>query len=429
MLEGLGEGDLLIVGFGHNDEKSEDPSRFTDASLPLSCEGSFGYYLANYYVRAAREAGAECVLCTPIVRANELDDYGGVSGHVTPHGDYRAAVLEVGRELGVPVVDLGKITRERYLALGYREALLYHSVAVGRYGADGGTEADMTSVDRTHLNIYGASVIAYFLASELSKIPAARSFVREGISEPGREALVPNPDYRVPLYRAPLLEAYEAEEHFEAGDGWYGTAFGAVGGNPRDAAEGFTARAESDGSFIVGQRGGTSKGKIARDTDGFAFLFRPVGRDENFELFAECEVIFSAGQSQAALGLMLRDDCVLDQAEDGVASANYASASLLADALGSSVNFYREGGVLHTSGEREEAFGVGTVCSLSIKRVGQSVETALVCGGRTHGSAYVDFDFFARDSSRMYVGAFACRGTVIRLKKLTFRVTGKSQGA
>ena len=41
----LKEGDYLLIGFGHNDEKSDDESRFTDASRPLDDETSFQYYL------------------------------------------------------------------------------------------------------------------------------------------------------------------------------------------------------------------------------------------------------------------------------------------------------------------------------------------------------------------------------------------------
>jgi hypothetical protein len=38
-------GDFLLIGFGHNDEKSDDPLRFTDATKDYTDESSFAYHL------------------------------------------------------------------------------------------------------------------------------------------------------------------------------------------------------------------------------------------------------------------------------------------------------------------------------------------------------------------------------------------------
>lgn len=93
-------GDYLIIGFGHNNEKSDDAARFTDASKAYTDETSFGYYLYNYYIKLAEKAGATSILCTPVVRAQTNDDCSGNEGHVTATGDYAQAIRDLGVAVG-----------------------------------------------------------------------------------------------------------------------------------------------------------------------------------------------------------------------------------------------------------------------------------------------------------------------------------------
>ena len=46
---GIKAGDFLVIGFGHNDEKSDDAERFASAKDSTDTEGSFKYNLYNYY--------------------------------------------------------------------------------------------------------------------------------------------------------------------------------------------------------------------------------------------------------------------------------------------------------------------------------------------------------------------------------------------
>lgn len=50
LLDGMKKGDFLIIGFGHNDEKTEE-SRFTDANGDYKTEGSFAHSLYENYVQ------------------------------------------------------------------------------------------------------------------------------------------------------------------------------------------------------------------------------------------------------------------------------------------------------------------------------------------------------------------------------------------
>ncbi len=98
--EALSQGDFLLIQFGHNDEKIQDPSRYTQP---------FGAYQENlrYFIEEARKKGAHPVLITPIAR--RLFDENGVF-RPGSHGDYPEAVRQVGRQMCVPVADLTTAT-------------------------------------------------------------------------------------------------------------------------------------------------------------------------------------------------------------------------------------------------------------------------------------------------------------------------------
>ena len=127
LVNSIGEGDYLIIGFGHNDEKAET-ERYTNPNLPYTDSttlingraASFAYTLYNYYIKVAEDAGATPILCTPIVRANSSDNYEGSSAHITETatvgdiefagGDYAKAIRDLGAATDTTVVDLTAIT-------------------------------------------------------------------------------------------------------------------------------------------------------------------------------------------------------------------------------------------------------------------------------------------------------------------------------
>lgn len=136
----LTKGDVLLIQFGHNDEK-EDPLRHTDPDTT---------YRENLgkFIGTARRHGAYPVLVTPIAR-REFDE----RGQFRPgsHGAYPDAVRKVGEEQHVPVIDLTTIT-ERYLA------------AMGDIASK---PLFMWPKDNTHLKAEGAVVMAGFLCDGL----------------------------------------------------------------------------------------------------------------------------------------------------------------------------------------------------------------------------------------------------------------------
>ena len=428
----LKEGDYLIIGFGHNDEKSDDTERFTDASKPYTEEGSFGYSLNEYYIKLAIEKGATPILCTPIVRVSSSDNYSGTNGHVTDNGNYAQAIIDLGNALNVSVIDLTDITKARYEELGYDDAKYYHAFTAGKYGADGTTiVVDTNSLDGTHLNIYGAKYVAYRLATELKNLEGIGKYVLQDIAEPTRADLVSNPDYEVPGYSAPNLSAYDAPHHFKTvSEGWYGTAFGSTGGNPASSDNGYYATETEAGVFKVGQlKEGSNKGKFSSTEDGFAFAFRQVEADKNFTLSVTATVTTAPPTNQAGFGLMLRDDVYLSVNDKAIIS-NYVTAGILVNSSNTTAFFYRENTSLEKGREISTARPtVGDTYEMKIERIGQTVNITVIYNGEIYTSSSVDFDFFAVDNDYMYVGMFANRGTVIEFTNVQFEITGISQGA
>lgn len=149
-------GDLLLVQFGHNDEKKEDPNRYT---CP---ETDFQENLLKF-AQTAKEHGAQAVFITPIAR--RLFD---ANGNFLPgsHGAYPEAVKRAAERAGVPVIDLTAIT-EDYLAgvgdLWSRPLFVWPK-------------------DNTHLKYEGAVMMAGFLCRELKKLgePYESLFIEEG---------------------------------------------------------------------------------------------------------------------------------------------------------------------------------------------------------------------------------------------------------
>ena len=141
----MGQGDYLLIQFGHNDEKA-DPARHTDAY------GSFQDNL-RFFIREARKAGAYPVLITPIARRLFTED-----GTFRPgsHGDYPEAIRQVGAEEQVPVADLTALT-EAYIA---------------ELGDEPSKPLYMWPKDNTHLKPEGAVRMAGFLAQELRRLGA-----------------------------------------------------------------------------------------------------------------------------------------------------------------------------------------------------------------------------------------------------------------
>ncbi len=159
--EQIAAGDLLLIQFGHNDEK--DDGRHTDPDT------TYKQHLW-IYCDFALKRGAQPVLFTPVSRRFFV----GEGSMLYTHGEYPAAVRELAEEKGVPLCDLKKASRELYLALGEEKtAGLFVRLAPGE-NPDFPNGHD----DKTHFNAYGAERIAELVAAELRRLPACKTFFR-----------------------------------------------------------------------------------------------------------------------------------------------------------------------------------------------------------------------------------------------------------
>ena len=428
-------GDYLMIGFGHNDQKSDDPTRFTDASKPITDNTSFQYSLYENYIKLAEDKGATPILCTPIVRLSASGDYTGSTAHKTATGDYRQAIVDLGTAKSVKVIDLTTYTKDLYTKIGYDEAVYYHAITSGVSA----TEPSLTSVDTTHINNYGAKCFDYYIAKELYNDSNCYlgNYVKDEITEPTKENdLKINSLYKYTPYAAPDLKSYSPADHFKTiTEGWYGTAFGDAGGDPNSAVNGYVAKETSAGVFEVGQSKDAAtyhKGKMAASAEGLAFCFKQVSISDDFTLSVKAKVLKVNGDGkQDGFGIMLRDACWLPIKDAGILS-NYVSAGIIRDGSGNVyANFSRSNltAITYSSNTVSTYPKVDDVVEFKITRTGQSVVCETIIGSTTYTTNYLDFDFVAKDSNYFYVGMFGARGTVVEYTDVVYTKTGTSQGA
>lgn len=183
LLSMLKAGDYVLIQFAHNDQKAG----------PGHIEEAGGYKdLLRRFVAEARAKGAHPVLVTSMERRN----FDAQGRHIVPSlGGYPQATREIGRELGVPVLDLNARSVPFYEALGPEEAkrAFVHFPA----GSFPGQAAPLA--DDTHFSAYGAYELAKCVVQEIKdRVPALAAHLRPGISphDPAKPARFS--DWRLP---------------------------------------------------------------------------------------------------------------------------------------------------------------------------------------------------------------------------------------
>lgn len=445
IMTNMKSGDFLMIGFGHNDQKSDDSVRFTDASKPITDSTSFKYSLYENYIKKAQDKGVTPILCTPIVRLSKTNDYSGERAHITSTGNYSQAIRELGTDKGVKVIDLTEMTKTLYSSIKYDEARWFHAIK----GGLSDEEPNMSLVDETHINNYGAKVFDYYIADELYKDADCYlgNYINDERTEPTKEKdLVKNSLYKYVEYSSPNLSSYSPVDQFKTiTTGWYGTAFGDCGGKPHadNNSNGYYATETSQGVFKVGQCTSENafKGKISSTSEGIAFAFKQLSINDNFEFSAEAKVTTALSADakalqQRAFGIMLRDACWLPSASfdtnNSALISNYVAAGILQEKATSTViNYSRDNEASYTKSGNSLSSGYAEndTATFSIKRVGQSVEVKTIYKGVTYTTNYLDFDFVAKDAEYIYVGMYAARGTVVEFTNVNLTITGQSQGA
>jgi len=314
LLDALAPGDWVVIQFGHNDEKTADPARFTDPD---------GAYRTNLqrFVRSTRARGGNPVLATSVVR-RRFDEAGEF---VDSHGDYPRVVREVATEEGVPLLEMENLTRDLVRRSGPdgSRSLYLHFEPGEHPGLPKGCHDD------THFSELGARLVAELAVREMVRVhlPIAR-YLRLDELVPPPPAW--SPDLGDGTFLNPVLFAdYSDPDVIRVGADYWMTAssFSHVPGLPilhsRDLVNWTLVghalpRLEPDEVFRTPQHGNGVWAPAIRHHDGRFWIYYP---DPDFGIYVTTAVDPRGEWSPPVLvlpGKGLIDPCPLFDHDGGV---------------------------------------------------------------------------------------------------------------
>ena len=152
-------GDFVLIGFGHNDEKAADPTRYTAPDE----NGLFRKNLA-YFVTELRSVGALPILLTPVVRRKF-----GADGKIeNTHGDYPAAVIATAASQKVPCIDMTALSTAFVERVGVEPSKRFFM----NFGSGIYSNYPEGKTDNSHLRPDGAFMVSRLAATEISHLSA-----------------------------------------------------------------------------------------------------------------------------------------------------------------------------------------------------------------------------------------------------------------
>lgn len=149
-------GDFLFIMFSHNDEKKEDPTRYTkpyedyQGNLKKMCDVALSHK-------------AYPVILTPVARRH-FDQAGNLIEGT--HMEYPAAAIELAKRLNVPFIDVHKSSIEFLKSVGDEESKRYFM----NFGAGLYDNYPDEHIDNTHLRYDGAVKFAGMIADGLHNL-------------------------------------------------------------------------------------------------------------------------------------------------------------------------------------------------------------------------------------------------------------------
>jgi lysophospholipase L1-like esterase len=147
----LRAGDTVLIQFGHNDEKSDDPTRYTD---PFT---TYEQYL-SHYVDDTIAAGATPILLTSINRNSWTN---GMLNDT--HGNYPVAMRQLAKAKHAALVDATALTKTYFERIGQTATTaLFMDLAPGQF-----PNYPNGNTDDTHLQEKGARAIAQLILSDM----------------------------------------------------------------------------------------------------------------------------------------------------------------------------------------------------------------------------------------------------------------------
>ncbi len=411
--QNIRKGDYLIIAFGHNDEKLEK-ERYTNPNGSKDEAGSFKNSLYENYIKMAKDVGATPVLVTPIVRYNSGAIYEGTNVHITsgsadfPGGDYPKAIRELGKEVKVTVVDQTANTKALYEKL-MGDARKLHAQ----------TGNKITTLDTTHLNAYGASVVAKMLIDDLAKKDKKfKAFVKAAPEPVYDLAALKNPLYVEPGRGAPK----EKSTVFTTTDPWWASSFGEIGGDEKISDKNYNEIIETANGVTIHSgftNGGKDSGKIASNMDGLNFYFQKLPVSADFTFTAKAKVLHIKKNNQVSFGAMVRDNVMIDVYQSGM-NTNYAAAGALKITNDTwTAEFARIDTVLQETPHAVESVPEeGTVVNLFVEKKGNNVTVQY---GKEAPVTY-EIALDEADKDNIYVGVFTSRNVYVEFTNLSLKV-------
>ncbi len=157
----LRAGDYVIVQFSHNDEKKEDPKRYTDPATTFRDN-------LRRLIRETRAKGATPILATPVARRK----FSAAGKIISSHGAYPDALRAVAREEKVPLLELERATTEWLESVGDEPSKNFFMwIAPGTH-----PKIPEGRKDDTHFNAAGARKVAELAVAEIraQQLPLAK---------------------------------------------------------------------------------------------------------------------------------------------------------------------------------------------------------------------------------------------------------------
>lgn len=166
LVSDLAAGDYVLIQFGHNDQKQDDPARYAavDSTYPQ---------LLRRFISDVRSKGAIPMLATSICRRS-FNDKGELENNLT---DYAEAAHNVASSEKVELFDLNTQSCTDLTRFGPAKSQAYFiQVPAGLY-----QQFPAGKIDNTHLSLQGASWIAQLFVRDLKarQHPLARYVWRE----------------------------------------------------------------------------------------------------------------------------------------------------------------------------------------------------------------------------------------------------------
>lgn len=154
LISDVSAGDYVLIQFGHNDQKKDDPARYAPAD---------GLYqeLLSRFIQELRAKGAIPLLATSICRRT-FTSQGLLENNLQ---DYADAMRVVAKHSNTPLFDLQQLSCADLQQLGPERSQAYFiQVPAGLYAQfpDG-------KIDNTHLSTQGATWIAQHFVRELKR--------------------------------------------------------------------------------------------------------------------------------------------------------------------------------------------------------------------------------------------------------------------